>query len=157
MAWTESLEIQLAFLKWRKQESWNKPIRPSTHNSHAPTMCKSLDLQTSKIAACVEMKEPFIEPILSPLTLRAHTKQLCTDLWVKIQKQLHIDKWLLLSPLNSSPQLFLSFPQGVLQLLLILSVLHYGQRLIRLVKAHAHVSWRNLLQGGTSSIHTSQM
>ena len=74
MAWTESLEIQLAFLKWRKQESWNKPIRPPTHNSHAPRMCKSLDLQTSKIATCVEMKEPFIEPILSPLTLRAHTK-----------------------------------------------------------------------------------
>ena len=86
---------------------------------------------------------------------RAHTKQLCTDLWVKIQKQLHIDTWLLLTELLTPGALLLSSGCPAVTLEPLSSALQPAFDLLD--QSSCHVSWSNFLQGGTLRIHTSQM
>ena len=105
-------------------------------------------------APCAGMRGIVHGACLVTADTQAHPKHLCTDSWVKIQKQLHIDKWLLLTGLLTPSVLIPSSgcPTITLEPL---SALWLAFDLLG--QSSCHVSWRNFLQGGTLHIHTSQI
>ena len=106
-----------------------------------PTIVMHLGCANFQNSCMCEMKGIVYGPILSLLT------GLILSSYAQIYGLKYRSSSILIHGcclLNSSPQVLFSLPQGVLRLLLSLSVPHYSQHLICLVKAHA------MLVGATS-------